>query len=301
MNATRGGQALLEPPSRSVVVAADQVELVATTYVDLVHDLLRRQGCTRREALAIAESTLLELIDGIAGEPRTPEQVVCAWFAAARAQAEAIHPVGDRPPGTSTVGTRRAEGPADALQELPVTSRLALLLRDCYDIGLEETAAVLGFGVDEAARLVADGRLRLFSAVLHREAPSLGLHRPDPLAEPGLLGRYADDSVPRERVLALRHHVAGCPECSDVVMAQERARGLVAVLPLLAMPDDERARVLEHATLRAGAALPPSADLVAFSDAEDERVPSVPPLVVLALIVLAAVAGFVLGVVTGQG
>ncbi|MFL6137508.1 MAG: zf-HC2 domain-containing protein [Frankiaceae bacterium] len=281
-----------------MLAAADQVELVATTHLDQVHDLVRRLGCPEPEATEIVGRTLLGLVDEVADGPRPAPDAIGAWFAASRALAarsscdEPGEPAGDGADGVTV---------EEALGHLPPPARTAVLLRDHYDLPVEVAAATLEVGADEAARAVADGRLRLFREVCGRDPADLVGHRPHPVADAGLLGRYADGTVPPAREIAVARHVAGCPDCGDVVSAQDRARRLVGALPVIEMGGEERAAVLARARGRAAAALPRSLDLVTFTAEEPPDATDAAPvraMLVLSLLALAAVAGLVAGILT---
>jgi anti-sigma factor RsiW len=161
-------------------------------------------------------------------------------------------------------------------------------------------AAVLGIGPDEAARELAGGRLQLFAEVSGRELADLAAHRPHPAADPGVLARYVDGTVPAQRQIAVARHVAACAECADLVTAQDRARRLVAELPVIEMPDDQRTAVLSQALGHAAQALPPSVDLVTFTSVEAESPAGIDAVLVLALLVLAAFAGLAVGMLAAR-
>lgn len=297
------------PAAADAVVAAEQVEALVGSYADVARDLACRHGCGPDEALDVLAVAAVRVVDGLVAsapdEPIDGDALLGRWLAAVRAgpagPGRTWQPAADgRPPvapgagpGAVPVTAHGVERTAAAVASLPEELRDAVLLRDRYDLPAGPTATALGVAEGEALRLVARGRMAVFTAVTGRAAPDLTGHAPDPRADLGRLCPLADGSPPGDDTLALRRHVAGCPDCADAVTVQSQARRLVAALPLAPLADDERAALAEEVREAALSVLPATVDLVAF--AGEEAAP-VAALLVVVLIVLAAVAGMLTGV-----
>ena len=129
-----------------------------------------------------------------------------------------------------------------------------------------------------AAALVTRGRLRLVTSYDETPPPTLEGHVGRPAPDLGRLSALSDGTLPAPDAALLRRHVHGCTECGDVVDALARARRLAAGLPVTALPDEDRERLLATATDRAAATLPTLEEvLLAASEDDDDERPLVSP------------------------
>jgi hypothetical protein len=276
------------------LIAVDQVETLATGFVDSVHDLVVRQGCPPDAAVDVVAASLLEVVDRAVDEvviaaPRHSDDAVGSWFAAAASRAAAVPHAPDGDPTTDRIGR--------GLAALDPRERTLVLARDRYGLSPRAAGAVVGTDPDDAERAIAAARLRFYRAVTGRAVTDRAEHRPSRLADTATLGRYVEGDVPAADRLAVRRHLSGCADCDDVVSAQEYVRRLVGGLPVTPLDDGTRSAAIDPALERAAAALPASADLIAFADpsASDERDGSSLAALAVTLIVLAAVVGLLAG------
>jgi hypothetical protein len=284
------------------LVSADDVVAAVRVHADRVHDLLRRSGCGPAESVEVCESYAFALVDALVNAPETVGDMAGWWFGRAlelgrRLGDAAAEPAGDVPASvlSGTSGEAQVRG---ALADLPEQERAAVMLRDAYDLPPEAVAAALGRSVDDAASLVAAGRLRLVAYYDDRAVPDLSSHTGRAPADIGILGRLADGSLPAPRTAPLRRHLGSCRACEDLVEMLAKGRRLVAGLPVLAMPDDAREAMIERVSARAASVLPSVEDvLLAIEEDEDTR-PPLSPLVIVLAIVIALVLGVAVAAVT---
>lgn len=270
----------------AVVRAVDEWDILAAAHVDRVHDLALRMGITQTaEAITAAAGDVIERIASAEGEQASVSAVVGAWFAAVRARGLDA----DTLPTLPYAGT----APRDP------SARFAVLLRDTYDLPLATVAAALRRTVDDAAAVIAAGRLALYAEASGRPAPRPIDHGAGIPSDLATLGRSVDGSAAPHRALAVRRHIAGCPDCTDIVAAQRAARDLLTAAPT--GPDDAaRAEVLDAAHALAVSLLPPTAEIVAWEDAPDPApqpagTGSVSGWLVVGLVLAAIAAGLIVG------
>ncbi|MFN2625471.1 MAG: RNA polymerase sigma factor [Mycobacteriales bacterium] len=283
-------------------VSAEAFSAVIAAYADRVHDDVRRLGCEPAEAAEIVESSALRLLDDVRLRPERVGDLVGGWFRAARMLAERIVVVGaaersadpDAAGGAPTGLVRRSEDDAvarAALAELNERDRMALLLRDAYDLPYSATAVALGVDEPTAARLVARARLRFLSAT-GADTTSVSGHDPELAA----LGRVVDRAATPTEVSAVRRHSGECRTCPAVEGEMVEARRLLSGLGIVALPDAERDAILARVSARAAERLPSAAAL-----AGAQRRPLDPRLrrrAIFAGLILALVGGSIVGILT---
>jgi hypothetical protein len=292
------------------LVSADDVVAAVRVHADRVHDLLRRSGCGAEESVEVCESYAFALIDALVNAPETVGDMAGWWFGRAldlgrRLGAAAAEPVTDQPgaemPTSVLSGTSGEAEVRAALAQLPEQERAAVMLRDGYDLPPEAVAVALGREVDWAASLVATGRLRLATLYDGRPVPDLSGHVGRTPADLGMLGRLTGGSLPAPRSIALRRHIRVCAACEEVSERLAKARRLVAGLPVLAMPDDDREAMLERVAARAMAMLPSVDEVLLAIEEEDDTRPAVSPIIAIFAIVLALVLGVAVAAATTEG
>jgi len=312
-------------PRVRAVVSADLLATVVETYADRVCDMTRRLGCPPEQVAGVVERSGLALVELCA---RTPDQVVDVagrWFADTRALA--VRASGDAaalgvaalgvaalgvasPPGADA-GPLAGDGATASLEAALATlderRRLALLLRDSYDLPPLAVAVALGLSVADAQTVVAEARLRLLETRDAAAAPTLAGHVQVAGVGLGTLGALADGSADRldetqdPTLTARRRHVGSCSSCAAVLDAQTRARTAMARLPVLARPEEEREPLLDHLIARGDAVLPTEAQpaTAGMVDAPGRR--RLGPLIGVAL-AIAAVLGIAVGALSaGNG
>jgi DNA-directed RNA polymerase specialized sigma24 family protein len=119
-------------------------------HLDRVHDAVLRTGCAPADAVEVVRATALALVERSAAEPGSADEAVGRWFADATASGRQV--VG-RPPALG--GDAQQQGLQSVLDGLPEQQRLAVLLRDAYDLPLPAVAAALGSDVASTERVLA--------------------------------------------------------------------------------------------------------------------------------------------------
>lgn len=265
------------------MVTAEDVLTTVRVHADRVHDLLRRLGCGPAVAQQIVETSALQLVAaraagplspgdpdsiGVAahpgpatiGRPATPGDPVAAadpvgwWFA--RAEDLARSSVGDRDEIAAGAGVPSSDAGqarlAEALAARPEAERVAVLLRDAYDLPAVSVGRVLGLDPDDAMAAVGQARLALLPALAGGPVAALDAHATDPAG----LGRLAEGGQVATRDATLRRHVQSCQRCGALVGDQERARRLLRPLVVIALPHAAREHLLAAVTAAARDALP---------------------------------------------
>ena len=244
--------------ARDEAVPADALSAAVRVHADRVHDAVRRQGVAPQAAVAVVESSAMELVESAAQRPAPVPELVGRWFALAsrhaqRAGLDDAHlPVGTGPLAEDAQQRLLAQG----LDRRSATARAALLLRDAYDLPAAAVGAALDRGPDEAQVAVGRARLSLLPDVFGGAAPSADGH---PAGE-AALSRLAEGGPPGQPDVATARHLYGCGSCQAVVRAQSDVRRLVAGLSVVALPDDVREQLLERVGGRARAVLPAQRD-----------------------------------------
>lgn len=276
-------------------VSAEDLVAVIRVHLDRVHDAVRRLGCDPAAAVEVVETSALDLVDVVADRPESVDDAVGWWFARARALGRTV--VGseyDLPLGRGVLADDEDQQVlAEALEQLPETERMALLLRDSYDLADVSVAAALGLSPDTAMERVGRARLQFLPLVDDEPAPRL-VHR-DSL---GALARLGEGGAVASRDATVRRHALSCESCRTVTDAQQRAHLLLAGLSVAALPESEREGVLERAETYAYEALPTSAALVLRGRQLLERDPDDEPRLFSPLLAMMAM---VLAVLLGLG
>jgi len=287
------------------LVSADDAIAAVRVHADRVHDLLRRSGCGPQESVEVTESYAFALLDALVNAPETVGDMAGWWFGRALELGRRLGtPVEELSEDASTSVLAGTSGEAQvraALAGLPESERSAVVLRDAYDLPPQAVAVALRRDEDSAAGLVAVGRLHLVSRYDTRSMPSLGGHSGRNPADLATLSRLADGTLQPARVVALRRHVGNCTACEDVLDTLAKGRRLCAGLPVIAMPDEAREAMLERVTARAITVLP-SVDAVLLAiDEDDDLKPTISPILVIAVLVLAVLLGVGVAALTKSG
>ncbi|MHB2024559.1 MAG: hypothetical protein ACYCO3_14745 [Mycobacteriales bacterium] len=300
-------------------VSAEEYLSVLRTHADRVHDMLRRLGCDPQAAAEITTGSALELLQALVHRPEEVGDPTGWWFNRAlrtgrrvAREAAPARPTADAPLSLLT-GTSGEAQILDALEALPANERLAVLLRDAYDLPAPTVAAALRLA--DPVSVYAAGRLALIEHYDERSFGERGFGEsgfdesgfdesgfPESASHPGRnpvslaeLTRLADGSLSGARAAMVGRHVARCPDCEEIVAASAKARRLLAGLPVLALSDADRDALLDAAQERAemrlaGRALLPATEQYYYAE------PAAPSRATVALALLAAVG---LGVLTG--
>ena len=285
-------------------VSAEDVVAAVRVHADRVHDAVRRIGCDSEAAVQVVEESAVDLVEVVAARPETVDDAVGWWFARARA-------LGRR------VATRSAELPlgggvlavdedqevlAEALEQLPERDRVALLLRDSYDLPATSVGAALGTDAAGAMELVGRARLAFLPLVDDEPAPEVPAHQGDL----GALARIGEGGQVAARDATTRRHALSCDGCRTLTDAQQRAHLLLTGLTVVALPEGERAGLLGRVEERAYDVLPTSASLLAdaaeeeeyWDEDEDPRLFS--PLLALLSLVVAVLLGLGIGLLLSR-
>ncbi|MFL6238057.1 MAG: hypothetical protein ACJ735_01000 [Actinomycetes bacterium] len=291
------------PSNRTPLLSADDFSRILDTYADRVHDAVRRTGVSADAAAEVVLTSAADLIDAAAAVDPATVDPVGWWFARALGLAGRIEPLpGEEQQEDLPSPLRDSADDAavrGALDALPPAQRLAVALRDVYDLPPVSVANVLGYEPLRAAQTTGVGRLALLSAYDGRPAPTLTGHVGRHEVNEGDLALLADGGMDVDDAAALRRHVSRCPACEDVLTAQDRARRLAAGLPIIGLPDEDRDVVVPRLKDRAAATLPALGYLLDLEEREEDR-PLVSPLLVVGVVSAALVLGILSGVVLSR-
>ena len=271
-------------------MSAEDLVAVLRVHLDRVHDTVRRLGVGPGASVEVVETSVLDLVEAVADRPATVPDIVGWWFA--RAIALGRDTAGSLPE-LAPDGEPDQQVLAHALRELPETERLALLLRDAYDLPDVTIAAALGGSPETAMEIVGAARLALLPLV--DGAPPPPVEHTDSL---GALARLGQGGPVAPRDATARRHALSCPSCRAVTHAQQRAHLLLAGLEVVGMPESEGDGVLERTEAYAHQCLPSSADLAVLGRERYERYPDDRPRRFSPLL---AVGAMVLAVLLGLG
>jgi DNA-directed RNA polymerase specialized sigma24 family protein len=294
--------------ARDVValVAGEDVVSAVAVYADRVHDLLRRNGVAEEQTLAVAEGIVAELVAAVDATPETVGDLAGWWFG------RCLAAIGTEPFAVSTApaaqgdsrsmlaGTPVEESVRAAVTGLPRHERVAVMLRDAYDLPLEAVAVALGRSPGGTAELVANARLRLVQAFTERPAADPAGHAGRQPLDLAALAAAADGTARGPTALAVRRHLSACSVCDDLADRMSRARRLALGLPVLAMTDADREALIGWTRARASAVLPGSDEVLAAA-AADTSPRGVPVLLVAVALLVAGVLGVGIAVVSRHG
>jgi DNA-directed RNA polymerase specialized sigma24 family protein len=296
-------------PSRARVgVSADAFVAVVRAYADRVHDDVRRLGCSASAAAEVVETSALGLAERLRTRPHEVRDLVGAWFRDARVYADRVAGGDETEPEPEALAAgagivQRSEDDAatrEALARLGERDRIALLLRDAYDLPYVSAGVALGLDADATAVVVARARVRFLRLTGADGVPA------DPEEHDAHLAtaaRLADGQLAPDAVAAAERQVAKCAVCAAVVPALREARRLLSGLAILAMADADRDALIARATAVAQRVLPSADEVAAAGD-----VPSGRPLSVTLVagclggaLLLGALAGLATGGDNGNG
>ena len=290
--------------ARAAGVSAEDLVTAVRVHLDRVHDMVRRLGCGPAEALEVVQGSALDLVDVVATQPEAVEDAVGWWFARARERGSrmtARDP--DLPLGGGVLAVDDDQVVlAEALDQLPERERVALLLRDSYDLPDATVGAALGTDALVAMVLVGRARLALIPLLDDGPAPQVTAHQDDL----GALARLGEGGPVAARDATVRRHALSCASCRTVTDAQQRAHQLLTGLTVVALPEADRADVLAGVERAAYACLPSSAALLLRGQEQEElaleqderRLFS--PLLALLSLVLAALLGLGVGLLLSR-
>lgn len=274
-------------------VSAEDLVAAVRVHLDRVHDAVRRLGCGPDEAVEVVETSALDLVEVVAHQPEEVADAVGWWMGRARslgrrvAARDAELPLG----GGVLAVDEDQQVLAEALDQLPERERVALLLRDSYDLPDVTVGAALGIDADRAMQLVGRARLALIPLIDDEPAPAVAGHQDDV----GALARLGEGGPVAARDATVRRHALSCDACRAVTDAQQRAHLLLGGLTVVALPEQDRAEVLDRVEQAAYAALPaeaalvlPGEELVELGEPEEDPRLLSPLLALLALVVAAA-------------
>lgn len=299
-----GAVAAVTPPAGAPTgVAAEELLGAIRVHADRVHDAVRRIGCDPQAAVQVVEESAVDLVEVVAARPETVEDAVGWWFARARALGRRVATrSADLPLGGGVLAVDEdQEVLAEALEGLPERERVALLLRDSYDLPATSVGSALGTDADGAMELVGRARLAFLPLVDDEPAPPVPAHQGDLAA----LARIAEGGPVAARDATVRRHALSCDGCRTLTDGLQRAHRLLTGLTVVALPEGERDALLGRVEEQAYALLPTTASLLLASeqqeyweDDEDPRLFS--PLLVLLSLVVAVLLGLGIGLLASR-
>lgn len=285
-------------PAGTTGVSAEDLTAAVRVHADRVHDAVRRLGCGPAAAVEVVETSALDLVDVVAVRPETVQDAVGWWFARARALGRRVATrTPDLPLGGGVLSVDEDQKIlAEALDQLPERERVALLLRDSYDLPAVSVGAALGTDADGAMDLVGRARLAFLPLVDNEPAPPVPTHQRDLAA----LARLGQGGQVAARDATARRHALSCKACRSITDGQQRAHLLLTGLTVAALSEADRTGVLSRVEAAAYAALPTTAALVLAGEqeqewADDEEPRLFSPLLALLCLVLAGLLGLGLG------
>jgi DNA-directed RNA polymerase specialized sigma24 family protein len=294
---------LTRPAGAPAGVSAEDLVAAIRVHADRVHDAVRRIGCDPASAVEVVEESAVDLVEVVAARPETVEDAVGWWFARARALGRRVATrSADLPLGGGVLaGDEDQEVLAEALEQLPERERVALLLRDSYDLPAASVGAALGTDADGAMELVGRARLAFLPLVDDEPAPAVPPHQ----ADLGALARIGQGGQIAARDATTRRHALSCDACRSLTDAQQRAHLLLTGLTVVALPERARAGLLSRVEEQAYAALPATAALLFleqeqeyWDDDEDPRLFS--PLLALLSLTVAVLLGLGFGLLLSR-
>jgi hypothetical protein len=287
------------------MVSAEDFTSAVRVYADRVHDLLRRGGVGSDDAVRIGEAAALDLLRTLVREPDTVGDLAGWWFGRALAaiedSSEGAGAGGAIDAASVLAGSSGESGVRAALATLTESEHDAVVLRDAYDLPTSAVAVALGTDEAEARELVTAGRLHLVAAYDDRGVAGLSGHTGRMAVDLVSLGGLADGSLESHRAAPLRRHTGSCAACEDVVETLAKGRRLATGLPIVAMPDDARERLLDLVARKAAKRLPSQARLDAVVAADSDPGPLVPPLLVVFAVALAVALGLGIALLGSTG
>ena len=165
-------------------MSAEAFTAVVRVYADRVNDDVRRLGATPAEAAEIVEESALDVLEQVRHRPAEVGDVVGRWFNQARILACRLVDADDRPavvdPDASADAPEGLIRDTDldlaarrGLAAMAPRDRMALLLRDAYELPESATATALELDVASTRALVERARRR-FAEVTSATSPEDG-------------------------------------------------------------------------------------------------------------------------------
>jgi hypothetical protein len=216
-------------------LTADRAVAAVRVHLDRVHDAVLRTGCTPTDAVEVVRATALALVERSAVEPCSADEAVGRWFADAHASGAQV-----AGPARVLPDDDRQRGLQSALDALPEEQRLAVQLRDAYDLPLPAVAAALAQDVGTTEQVLTTARAALPAADALHDLTVLGLSpaaRDDVLhAVEDLAHRRLPQARPRSgsRRVSPVAAVAPAPGEPPARLLSPLLAGLSVVLALLA-------------------------------------------------------------------
>ena len=159
--------------SGATPLSADRAVAAVRVHLDRVHDAVLRTRCTPADAAEVVRATALALVERSAAEPGSSDEAVGRWFADADAAGRQV--AGPVSAATALSGEAQQQHLQSALEALPAQQRLAVLLRDAYDLPVPAVAAALGTDAASAERVLAEARAALPAADALHDLTVLGV------------------------------------------------------------------------------------------------------------------------------
>lgn len=290
--------------SQPAGVAAEDLQQAVRVHLDRVHDLVRRLGADAQAAVEVVETSAVDLVEVVAAQPEAVEDAVGWWVARARVLTRRVADrAADLPRGGGLLSSDSDQRVlAEGLERLPERDRIALLLRDSYDLPAVSTGAALGTDAGGAMALVAQARLVFLEVVDDEASPAVPSHQSDVAA----LARLGEGGSVAAADATARRHAMSCPACRAVTDAQQRAHLLLTGLTVIALPSSDRAAILDRTQELTYALLPTRDELAEYEhrlfEIEQEQDPRLlSPLLAVLGIVLAVLGGLGLGLLLSRG
>ncbi len=151
-------------------LTADRAVAAVRVHLDRVHDAVLRTGCTPADTVEVVRATALALVERSAVEPCSADEAVGRWFADAHASGAQV-----AGPAPVLPEDDRQRDLQSALTALPAEQRLAVQLRDAYDLPLPAVAAALGRDVAGTEQVLTAARAALPAADALHDLTVLGL------------------------------------------------------------------------------------------------------------------------------
>jgi DNA-directed RNA polymerase specialized sigma24 family protein len=290
------------PRAVVALVSADDFVSAVRVYADRVNDLLRRGGVPAAEAVDVAEGEALALLHAVVDTPETVIDLAGWWFARAiDATDEVVYEPGAGPidePISLLAGTQGEGQIRRALARMSTIERSAVVLRDCYDLPAQAVGVALDRSTEQAAELVASGRLELVAIYDSRTVPDLAGHSSRTTVDLVSLSRLADGTLEAPRAEPLRRHLATCAACEDVLEALTKGRRLAVGLPIIAMDDESREWLIARVADEAESVLPSPDEILRALDDDGSPGPALSPVLAVVVLVLAVALGIGIAALT---
>ena len=138
-------------------LSADRAVATVRVHLDRVHDAVLRTGCAPADAVEVVRATALAMVERCAAEPGSADEAVGRWFVDAQSSGRQVA----RDDRQEVRGDGQQQQLQSALDGLPDEQRLAVLLRDAYDLPLPAVAVALGTDPATVEQVLDRGRRSL--------------------------------------------------------------------------------------------------------------------------------------------